>query len=249
MHPFCIISHKTHSSPFLRLKIFKTQMVTYYFFSKGNLKHIQMLTTLEPRPRLSYSMVESVLGEDFSDPNRIESDMDAIFQSTLATHCNPSETPTQEFPSINQIPNTPGFGSTGSSVEFFPEPEHYQTYSQNVYQNFNHNEDWRVPPIQDCVQPGWTSTDYPSYDIHITTHVQSHAQFQTKPKQSRRSTADLDKKRIHKCTYHGKKNRLTDFLLFIIFSGSLSFELFRNIFFRETILNQYSIEKNSGKSF
>ena len=167
-----------------------------------------MLTTLEPRPRLSYSMVESVLGELSPDSDRIESETDAIFQNVLNSGPNQFE---QTEPMIQAYGSSNGSSTAidqnhqpSTSVNYFPDTDAYQPFHQNFYSTPPQLEDWRVPPIDDSVQPGWTSVEYQSYDIHLSNNMRNPISYQPKPKQSRRSSADLDKKRIHKCNYQGK---------------------------------------------
>ena len=93
-----------------------------------------MLTTLEPRPRLSYSMVESVLGELSPDSDRIESETDAIFQNVL--NSGPSQFEQTE-PMIQSY-GSPNGSSTpidqshqpSTSLNYFPETDAYPPFHQ-----------------------------------------------------------------------------------------------------------------------
>lgn len=82
--------------------------------------------------------------------------------------------------------------------------------SNHYYSNSGYLQiepDWRVPPIQDpfYVQSGhfgYTPTHWAEYNQADF----QQSSYQTKPRQNRRGTADLDKKRVHKCSYQGKLN-------------------------------------------
>jgi len=155
-----------------------------------------------PQPRLSFSLVESVLGELNPELEKIESDVDAIFHSTISsveldTNVVPVEPCAQsqdcQKPSDTELQHHP---------PYYPPPEQYGEHQQALYQPYSSGiePEWRVPPIQDQFYlhhgywPEYNQCDFQS------GHANSSA---FRPRQNRRTTADLDKKRVHKCNYPG----------------------------------------------
>ena len=190
-----------------------------------------MVSTSPPQPRLSSSLVESVLGEISPELKKIESDVDAIFYSTMSSVTadpNISVTDAQDQVSTSGGTHAMSLNLTeekksptiGTGHEHCMEHAYYSACapvgmesSYSPYTNCNSNctivdlncttePDWRVPPIQDpYFQRFW-----PEYQNQYEVQSAPQPPYGLKPKQTRRATADLDKKRVHKCNYPGSTN-------------------------------------------
>ena len=151
-----------------------------------------------PQPRLSFSLVESVLGELNPELEKIESDVDAIFHSTISSvemdHSGASADGTGPEDVKSDLNNE---GDT--QTPYYP---HHEPYNEHTYPPYSSGiePEWRVPPIQDpfFIHHGFWP-EYNQCDFQ-PIHPNSSA---FRPRQNRRATADLDKKRVHKCNYPG----------------------------------------------